>query len=250
MINNRRNDSIVEREIARFMDEKLYSNKSLFKEFRRTDDKAEQISGSDVVLSSCDGVLDNSVVDEKVAARYANTELNSFSLELSFIDRNGNRREGWFIDKDKTTEYYLLGWVVKADIPFNEEDNRYDTDKIAYNNIRQLDWALVSKKRIMEFLEEKGWTIERLMLQDKKIRENGFVKTKDYINGVSFRYSDTYIEKPINILLKKDTYMELAHMHGTITCDGMEEKEVGNDNRIILQSEIVNDTYTQCPYKK
>ena len=86
MISNRENDAHVEREIAKFLDEHLYSNKEIFKEFVRTDGRDEQISGSDLILSTSDGKLDRVVVDEKVAARYANTNLNSFALELSFID--------------------------------------------------------------------------------------------------------------------------------------------------------------------
>jgi hypothetical protein len=222
-ISNRKNDSIVEREIAKFLDEKLYSNKALFKEFARTDGKEEQISGSDVVLSTSDGVLYRKVVDEKVAARYANMGLNTFSLELSFIGKNGNRRSGWFIDNTKKTEYYLLGWIVRADIPKKDGgSDRYDTNTINQRNIKELDWALVSRQRIMDFLESKGWTLDKLALQDKKIRENGKVKTKEFIDDVSFRYSDAYVEKPINILLKKDTFMKLSHMHGTIVCE--EEK--------------------------
>lgn len=251
-INNRKNDSIVEREIAKFLDEKLYSNKTLFKEFARTDDKEEQISGSDVVLSTSDGVLYRKVVDEKVAARYANMGLNTFSLELSFIGKNGNRRSGWFIDNTKKTEYYLLGWIVRADIPKKDDgSDRYDTNAINQRNIKELDWALVSRQRIMDFLESKGWTLDKLALQDKKIRENGKVKTKEFIDDVSFRYSDAYVEKPINILLKKDTFMKLSHMHGTIVCEneqkeGREKKY--NGNKIILESKIVNDNYTQFLY--
>ena len=250
-INNRKNDSIVEREIAKFLDEKLYSNKTLFKEFARTDDKEEQISGSDVVLSTSDGVLYRTVVDEKVAARYANMGLNTFSLELSFIDKNGNRRSGWFIDNTKKTEYYLLGWIVRADIPKAEGCDRYNTNAINQGNIKELDWALVSRQRIMDFLESKGWTLDKLALQDKKIRENGKVKTKEFIDDVSFRYSDAYVEKPINILLKKDTFMKLSHMHGTIVCE--EEQKEGREkkyhgNKIILESKIVNDNYTQFLY--
>lgn len=250
-INNRKNDSIVEREIAKFLDEKLYSNRTLFKEFARTDDKEEQISGSDVILSTSDGVLYRKVVDEKVAARYANMGLNTFSLELSFIGKNGNRRSGWFIDNTKKTEYYLLGWIVRADIPKDEGSDRYDTNAINQWNIKELDWALVSRKRIMDFLESKGWTLDKLALQDKKIRENGKVKTKEFIDDVSFRYSDAYVEKPINILLKKDTFMKLSHMHGTIVCE--EEQKEGsekkyNGNKIILESKIVNDNYTQFLY--
>ena len=243
MINNRKNDSMVEREIARFIDERLYSYKPLFNCFERTDGKDEQISGSDVILSSCDGILDKCVVDEKVAARYANRELDTFSLELSFIGKDGRLRKGWFIDDSKKTEYYLFGWV-KADIPFLEEEKRYDTDKITHDNIRELEWALVSKKDILGFLEERGWTIDRLQMQDKKIRENGGVRTKDFINDVSFRYSDRYIEKPINILLKKDTYISLSYMHGIIKNDIDSPKE--DENKVILESRIVNDRY--CEY--
>lgn len=246
-INNRKNDSIVEREIAKFLDEKLYSNKDLFSEFVRTDDKEEQIKGSDLILSTSDGVLDRDVVDEKVAARYANTELNTFSLELSFIGRNGDKRCGWFIDNTKVTKYYLFGWIKSADIPYNKEYERYDTDFITKDNIRQMDWALVSREKIMKFLEERGWTLEKLALQDKKIRENGKVKTKEFINDISFRYSGAYVEKPINILLKKETYIKLSHLHGTIVYD-KEEKESIESNKIILESKIVNDNFTQYLY--
>lgn len=247
MISNRKNDSNVEREIAKFLDEKLYSNKALFSEFARTDTKDEQISGSDGILSTADGVLYRRVIDEKVASRYANVGLDTFSLELSFIDRNGKRKCGWFTDTSKKTEYYLLGWINKADIPYNNEHDRYDTDLITKDNIRELEWALVSRERIMKFLEERGWTLDKLALQDKKIRANEGVKTKEFINEVSFRYSGNYVERPINILLKKDTYIELSHLHGKIICDG-EEKVSKNENKIILRSKIVNDKYSQFLY--
>ena len=247
MVANRTNDMLVEREIAAFLDEKLYSNKALFKEFARTDSLDEQISGSDLILSAVDGVLERGVIDEKVAARYANVGLNSFSLELSFIGRDGLRKCGWFIDQTKKTEYYLFGWVDKADIPFDHEKNRFDTDKIRKDNIKVLEWALVSRKKLMKSLEDKGWTFERLALQDEKIRKNRRVKTKEFIDGVAFRYSDIYVEKPINILLKRDTYIQLSDYHGVI--DVVEnEKKVNNekiDNKIILKSKIENDKYTK-----
>ena len=243
MINNRLNDSKVEREISKFLDENLYSNKDIFKEFARTDGKDEQIKGSDLILSTSDGKLDRVVVDEKVAARYANTDLNSFALELSFIGKDGTRRNGWFTDYSKKTEYYLLGWINKAEIPYNEEDKRYDTNLITKDNIKSLDWALVSRQKIMKFLEKKGWTLDRLALQDNKIRENGKVKTKEFINGISFRYSDSYVEKPINILLEKSSYIEISDYHGTI-----EIKPQKSVRKITLESSIVNDNYTQFLY--
>lgn len=208
---------VVEREIASFLDEHLYSNKNLFKDFKRTDDYQDQIRGSDVVLSTSDDVLKNVIVDEKVAARYANTDLNTFSLELSFLRKYKGKTCGWFLDKEKKTQYYLFGWINKADIVYDFKKNRYDTDSITKDKIKELEWALVSRDKIVEFLEERGWNIEKLAQQDEIIRQRGYIKTMDFVNDVSFRYSERYVEKPINILLKKQTYMDLSSYCGKIT---------------------------------
>ena len=241
-INNKVNDLVVEREVAKFLDDKLYSNKELFSEVKRTDGKHEQIIGSDVVLTTSDGLLNGCLVDEKVATMYANTELNTFSLELSFIDKRGIVRDGWFIDETKKTEYYLFGWIVKADIPFDDKIKRYNTNLINKDNILILDWALVSRKRIFDFLNDKGWTLEKIRMQNDKIRKNRGVKTKEFINDVSFRFSNSYVEEPVNILLKKDTYYSLSTLNGRITCENNDK------NKIILKSEILNDKYTQYLY--
>jgi hypothetical protein len=216
MINNRKNDMLVEREIASFLDEYLYSNTELFTEFARTDTLDEQISGSDLLLSTTNGKLKRSIVDEKVASRFANKNLETFSLELSFIGKNGKKRCGWLLDETKKTEYYLFGWILKADIPYIKEQKRFDTNKITKDNIKSLEWALVKRSDIVKFLEKQGWSLEKLSRQDEKIREQGEIKTKEFINEISFRYSDAYIEKPINVLLKKETYINISTLHGLI----------------------------------
>lgn len=216
MINNRKNDMLVEREIAAFLDENLYSNAELFTEFARTDTLDEQISGSDLLLSTTNGKLKRSIVDEKVASRFANKNLETFSLELSFIGKNGKKRCGWLLDETKKTEYYLFGWILKADIPYIKEQKRFDTNKITKDNIKSLEWALVKRSDIVKFLEKQGWSLEKLSRQDEKIREQGEIKTKEFINEISFRYSDAYIEKPINVLLKKETYINISTLHGLI----------------------------------
>ena len=75
---------------------------------------------------------------------------------------------------------------------------------------------MVKRSDIVKLLEKKGWTLEKLAKQDEKIREQGGVKTKDFIDDISFRYSDAYIEKPINVLLKKETYIKLSKLNGII----------------------------------
>lgn len=216
MINNRKNDMMVEREIASFFDENLYSDKELFSEFARTDDYDSQIKGSDLILSSSDGKLTRVAVDEKVGITRANTGLETFILELSFINKLGNKTCGWFLDMSKITDYYLFGWINKADIPYDEVLKKWDTNKINKNNIRELEWALVSRKKLIKFLEDRGWTLEKLARQDEKIRNQGDVKTKAFIDEVSFRYSGNYIEKPVNILIKRETYIRLSDFHGII----------------------------------
>ena len=216
MINNRKNDMLVEREIAAFLDNHLYSNSELFSEYARTDTYDEQISGSDILLSTKNGKLNRSITDEKVASRFANRNLNTFSLELSFLNKNGKKRCGWLLDSSKKTEYYMFGWIIEADILYLDAEKRFDTNQINRNNIKKMQWALVKREKIIKFLEKHGWTLELLAKQDEKIRNQGFVKTKEFIDDVSFRYSDNYIEKPINILLKKDTYLKLSELNGII----------------------------------
>jgi hypothetical protein len=114
------------------------------------------------------------------------------------------------------TQYYLLGWIVKADIRYDESTKEFDTDSITRDNIRELDWCLVSRDSIIKFLENKGWNLEELAKHNDMIREQGGVETKKFVNDVLFWYSDNYPEKPINILLKKQTYIGLSEYHGKI----------------------------------
>jgi hypothetical protein len=238
MENNRKNDMAVEREIAAFLDEHLYSNKELFTEFARTDTYEEQMKGSDLILSLHDKKIDRVIVDEKVAARYANTNLDSFSLELSFIGRNGKKICGWFLDSSKSTQYYLFGWITKADIEYNKEKRRYNTDSITRDNIKELEWCLVSRQKIAKFLEKKGWTLDKLAKQDEIIRERGRVKTLDFVDDISFRYSERYIERPINILLKKQTYIELSECHGIVTAMKVKSQQISKSKkRSVLKME-------------
>ena len=181
---------IVEREVAAFLDKNLYSNTEIFSEFARTDSKDEQIRGSDVLLSTTDKKLYRNIVDEKVAISRANRDLPTFALELSFINKAGKKQIGWFVDSSKTTEYYLFGWIVKADIPFIEKTGKWDYHKMKCDDIKHFQWALVSRQKIMKFLEKRGWTLEKIARQVDAILERGYAKNqKTFIDDVSFFYT-------------------------------------------------------------
>jgi hypothetical protein len=213
----RKQDIIVEREVAKFLDENLYNNSDIFKEFLRTPNREEQLLGYDVMLSTWDGRLKWAVVDEKVAARYANKKLGTFALEISFLNKSGKEIVGWLIDEKKKTEYYLCGWITKSDIPYDEEKKRYLTEELTKDNIISMDWCLVSRDKILKHLESLGWTIDKIKRQSDKIRKNDGVSTNKFIDGVTFRYSNNLAEKPINLLMWKSTYFKISDYSGKIT---------------------------------
>ena len=222
MISTREKDMPVEREVAAFLDKHLYSNTDIFSEFVRTDGKTEQLQGSDVILSTADNKVYRKIVDEKVSIKYTNINLSTFAMELSSINNAGKRQNGWFIDSSKTTEYYMLMWILKADIPFDEKSGEWVYHEVNRDNIRKLQWALVSRQKIMKFLEENNWGLYNIEEQVKKILERGYINEKykkTFVRGVRFTYSknnENMKEMPINLLIKKEVYLELADAKGII----------------------------------
>ena len=59
---------------------------------------------------------------------------------------------------------------------------------------------------------EKGWTHEKIIRQDKKIRDNESVETNEYVNDIKFTITkrEKLPESPINIVLKKKNLKEIA----------------------------------------
>lgn len=222
--NNRKRDSAIEREMARFIDEHVYSDKSMFETFTRTDDIESQVGGCDVILTPTNEhkkrfLSDELIVDEKVASRYANTPIGTFSLELSFKNKRGEVVDGWFLKDGLDTTAYLLGWVDEADIPLLFDDGKrrkYDVEKLTKDSVRSFEWCLVEKSDVKDWLGIRGWTEDRLREQENAIRSRGFVRDKSFIDGIAFRFSDRYVEEPINILLKRETYRDIARMKGVV----------------------------------
>ena len=69
----------------------------------------------------------------------------------------------------------------------------------------------------MEHLESIGWTKDKLKTKDNQIRnENDTNFGNINTNGCKFSYSDRLFEKPINILLPKETYINIAEIYKNI----------------------------------
>jgi len=200
----------VEREVARFMDEHLYCQ-PIFSRHDRTDDKDEQLKGSDIILSIPTLDIKDAIVDEKAMCNYyyMPKSLPTFALELSFYKNDNERIEGWLTDLNKVTEYYMLIWFHAKTYDFKAED------------ITWLEYALVSRKKILDYLDKEcNLSIENLRKVDDFIRENVTEKGavgKDSNKDYWFFYSPQLGERPINLVIRKKLYLKLADLHGEFT---------------------------------
>lgn len=194
-------DEHCEKIISSILDEHFYTDPNITL-FERVTNKELQINGIDV-LFSLNG--QNYTIDEKAAIRWVG--LKTFALELSFLGRNDQVRNGWFLDKKKINNYFVLVWI-------NKLNHKTIQDVSSINNI---DVALVSKEKILNYLSSLGWTIEKLHEKDFQIRNDNNVNMGDIEkNGCKFSYSKQLKEQPINILLPKETYIKLAEIYKKI----------------------------------
>lgn len=200
-------DMHVERVIAQYLDEHLY-NDGRFTRHERTDEREEQLKGSDIIISVPSLGIKDAVVDEKAITHYMIRQIPTFALELSFLSQSGNIVEGWLTDSDKATEYYLMMWPL-AIKPWN----------IEIEDIKSIDYMLVKRSDILQWLANQGWTVDKLREKAISIRntftEDGAIEKvngKDYWFYLTTKLS----EHPINIVIRKKVYESLALMKGTI----------------------------------
>ena len=91
------------------------STEGIFTRAERTDNAYTQIEGSDIILSIPSLNIQDAVVDEKASIYYINKDLRTFVLEISFLNRGYQIQEGWFVNDQLSTQYYLMQWI-KANV--------------------------------------------------------------------------------------------------------------------------------------
>lgn len=190
-------DEHCEKVMGEFLDKYFY-NENIEGTITRVKDRRLQVKGVDVVIDDGDVKF---YIDEKAAIRYVG--LKTFALELSFINRQGDINTGWLLDNKKINDYFLFVWI-------NELNGTEIKD---ISSIKNVDVALVSKASIFRHLNSLGWTKNNLLEKDRRIRNN----EDEYMGNIlrdkcKFSYSNHLVEKPINILLPKETYMEIADL--------------------------------------
>lgn len=181
--------------VSEFLNECFYNK---CESFERVNDVGRQIKGIDVIFT-LNG--EKFICDEKAAIRYVNKNLKTFSMELSFLDRGGNIHDGWLLDEEKINNSFLFVWIdrAKQDILSSKED------------IQELEYALVYKEDIVDYLESIGWNESKLIKKADLIREDEHEYCGDlYKDGCKFVCSRFLYEKPVNVLIKREKLKELS----------------------------------------
>lgn len=190
-------DSQVEKEISLFLDEKFYPE--IGAEIVRHSDVETQMQGIDVSLSY--KRLHDASVDEKALSHYINKNIPTFAFELSFLNR-GRTIEGWFLDENKKTEYYLLIWIwAKKDWDIKKDD------------ITNLELYLIPRQGICEYLMQQGYDSARLREKAQQIRVNNIdgAIDKSYDKDYYFFFSKKLVEEPVNVIIRKPVLARLAY---------------------------------------
>ena len=192
-------DVSVEREITRFLDEHFYCD--LVTDFHRFKDKGEQLKGKDVIFTWKE--LVNIIVDEKAQSQYINRNLPTFAFEISSIF-SGKRSEGWLFDDKKETEYYLCIWIWAK-----------NTQRPSKDEITKLDCLLIKRNDIINYLEEEGFSKQRIIERESKIRSSGVSGAIDKSNHKYVYYFHTthLAENPFNVIIRKEKLEGLAVRH-------------------------------------
>ena len=205
----RERDMCVEQAFAKFLDVSLYNHR-IFSEKCRTTTKEKQLRGIDITVSISDLNLKEIYIDEKAQLdkKYIGHPLPTFAFELSFINKLGKIQDGWLIDKQKYTQYYLLNWIIDAD----------NKNNLTYKDFNETSFCLIEKNKLLKYLSDKKYDREALKTKAELIRKEGnFGKIdKKESNDFYFYYSKHLKEQPINLIIKKELLICLSVFYGEI----------------------------------
>ena len=197
----RKEDNRLVEVVNSYLDNVAYPQTNHLRFTKRVTDADMQLAGSDLVVN-IDGM--ELTCDEKAAVKYIGKPLSTFSLEIGFMDNHYHQQHqlGWLIDPKHTNDLFSFVWLPQATRP----------DIQSPSDIIQCDIALVRKLDIMNYLESLGWTPKNLSKKEWCIRTgNGKTELGNFReHGLRFTISRFLHEQPVNVLLMKETYMEMA----------------------------------------
>lgn len=171
--------------------------------FTRVYDKNRQVVGVDTEF---DYAGYHYVCDEKAAIRYANRPLNTYSLELSTLDKRGVEIPGWFVNSNMVNNSYLFIWL-------NKVDSIIDNCSFTSEDIKEYEVALVTKEALFDYLDSVGMSKYEMQQLCYEIRNGEDVNMGNiYKDGYKLSYSEHLFEKPINILVPRTILRDISEL--------------------------------------
>lgn len=166
---NRKDDHNAECAFAKFLDRRFYpyvSKHMGYDRFMRETRVQEQCNGCDVMLfnESFDAELPLRI-DEKASITYCNGRpLHTFLMELSCISQyDGKEYDGWFVNDKSITDMYALVTNIRA--------NFIEYGEITEDSFDSATIMMVRKSVIMDYLAQRGLTIDVLKSLPSKLRK-------------------------------------------------------------------------------
>jgi hypothetical protein len=147
------------------------------------------------------------LVDEKAAVHFVNKNIPTFAFEVDFAGIDGKLKDGWLFDEKKETQFYLLSWIQATKARnFTSED------------ILQLEVVLIDRLKIIALLKRFGLDKNRANEISKELRTKcQFGQShKNSTTPFYFYFTEHLIEKPINIVVRKNALIKLAALHKII----------------------------------
>ena len=207
-----RREAIVNQFMRLYHYSKMYNSDGTNVKTQYVKEGERQKRGVDVIYSLNEK---DYIIDEKAQTDYIYREdgpLASFALEL-LNSRSGN--EGWFVKDGLETEYYMFLW------PHADEEVK------DASNIEYVEYDLVEKSKLKDFVKSRYTSDERLSEYAKKISTGTLEDTstnsgKVYYKNAPFDqegyivYSPQKYEKPVNLVIKKPLIDEIATESGIL----------------------------------
>lgn len=203
-------DISLDNEFSRYLDENFYS--MVASSYQRVFDRDKQLAGIDTIATFKfqDGSFyENIKIDEKIQSHYIDKNLQTNAFEISFFHQRLDKRVGgWFVDEELETEFYFVIF------PFSKEGkgwHRGKINKFRTKNIAQLDILMIDKRKLLNKLNDLGYTKERMISDTKNIVDKNIGgRSKQGHKHFDYCYSESLPEKPVCLLIGKDLLREVA----------------------------------------
>lgn len=205
----RKTDMEGEKKVSEFLDTFFYNllNQPFY---RNHNDKELQYKGVDIQFN-IPNIGYKYICDEKCSLYWANKNLQTFALEIDYINNGGNLHTGWLLDKTHINNSYNFIYLDSV----HDDEGDYDVDKFKPSHIEKTTCYIVRKDILHKYLNGLGWDREALLNKAKEIREtNGKCEmcypAENSINNIKFHINLKTQEKSVNILVTRKALEKLA----------------------------------------